>query len=263
LKTDPGGSLVKQENQMRFDPTPNENRLKRAAHAVMPYWRAVLLGLIAPLAACGPDRPLPIASVPTDYTARHPIILDTAPVGISIFASNGGIDSVTRAHLEAFAQASRQGASGIEILFPHGSINEAQQRHALPAIRGALAAAGAKGYLSVGVYPVIDASQAAPIRLSYRTLHARVANKCGEWPADLASGSTLDTWKNEPYWNMGCSYQQMYASQVSDPRDFLEPRATANGDVEMRIRAIGKVRAGSDPGTTWTTKNSSIGSVGN
>ena len=73
----------------------------------------------------------------------------------------------------------------------------------------------------------------------------------------------METLTNRPYWNMGCSYQNMLATQISDPRDLASPRAVANGDVEMRTRAIGKVRAGTDPGTVWITKNSSIGSVGN
>ena len=98
--------------------------------------------------------------------------------------------------------------------------------------------------------------------MSFSALRARVASNCGEWPDDLMSGSSLQTWNNKPYWNMGCAYQTMFAAQVSNSSDLVEPRATANGDVEMRTRAIGKIRAGSDPSTTWTTKNTSIGSVG-
>ncbi len=225
--------------------------------------RLLALAALLPLGACGTDRYLNTSSIPEDYNARHPIVLRDAPVGIEVFATAGKLDETARARVTALAGgAASEGEGGIEVLFPQGAVNEAQQRAALPAIRHALAAGGAKGYVSVGAYPVADPSLPAPVRLSYRAIRARVASQCGDWPADLASASTLETWKNRPYWNMGCSYQNMIASQVSDPRDLVEPRATGNGDVEMRIRAIGRVRQGSDPATSWTVKNSSIGSVG-
>ena len=91
---------------------------------------------------------------------------------------------------------------------------------------------------------------------------ARVAHQCGEWPRDLASGSTLETWKNSPYWNLGCSYQNMIATQLDDPRDLEAPRATSPSDIQMRTRAIAKVRQGADPATQWTDKSIGIGTVG-
>ena len=81
-----------------------------------------------------------------------------------------------------------------------------------------------------------------PEHMSFSALRARVASNCGEWPDDLMSGSSLQTWNNKPYWNMGCAYQTMFAAQVSNSSDLVEPRATANGDVEMRTRAIGKIK---------------------
>ena len=38
---------------------------------------------------------------------------------------------------------------------------------------------------------------------------------------------------------------------TSDPRDVATPRGETPPDVEMRIRAIGHVRKGDDPGTKW------------
>ncbi len=224
---------------------------------------ALLCGLL-PLGACSVDRAVTGSLIPEEYHARHPIILTEAPVSVEIFATNGGLDRTARDRVAVLARESQGDASaGFEVLFPQGAFNEAQQRAALPAIRGALASGGAKGYLGVGQYPVSNPSVASPIRVSYRALRAKVDSRCGEWPADLASGTSMETMTNRPYWNMGCSYQNMLATQISDPRDFASPRAVGNGDVEMRTRAIGKVRAGTDPGTVWITKNSSIGSVGN
>lgn len=55
----------------------------------------------------------------------------------------------------------------------------------------------------------------------------------------------------------------MLAAQVADPRDIAAPQGETPADAAMRMRAINNVRKGADPTTTWTTKNSSIGSVGN
>ena len=55
----------------------------------------------------------------------------------------------------------------------------------------------------------------------------------------------------------------MIATQVADPRDLVQSRASDPGDVAMRLRAIGDVRNGTDPGTGWATKNTAIGQVGN
>jgi len=67
----------------------------------------------------------------------------------------------------------------------------------------------------------------------------------------LASGSSVEGWKNEPYSNFGCATQSMIAAQVDDPRDFVQPRALGPSDVAMRTRAIEAVRNGQDPGTQW------------
>ena len=80
---------------------------------------------------------------------------------------------------------------------------------------------------------------------------AVVPTACGQWPEDLASGSSVEGWKNEPYSNFGCATQSMIAAQVDDPRDFVQPRALGPSDVAMRTRAIEAVRNGQDPGTQW------------
>jgi len=227
-------------------------------------WAAPLVALS--LGACGVDRAATgtIVSPSTDYTKTHPIQVSEGAITMDIFPGKGKMDRATDLRLKEFAQNYReQGLGQIEALFPAGSVDDARLRAALPEIRRSLAAGGAKGNISIGSYPVEPGDAAPPIRLAYRALKARVGNRCGEWPADLANGSTLEGWQNRPYWNFGCAYQSAFATQVADPRDFAAPRAEAPIDVEMRRRGIEKVREGADPGSTWKTTNSNIGGVGN
>ena len=54
----------------------------------------------------------------------------------------------------------------------------------------------------------------------------------------------------------------MLAAQVADPRDLTQGRAIDPPDVQMRMRAIGDVRNGADPGTNWKIQITPIGQVG-
>jgi pilus assembly protein CpaD len=131
---------------------------------------------------------------------------------------------------------------------------------AIAEVRRALLNAGLRGKIFVGSYVPPDRSLAAPIRLSFVGLKALVTTPCGQWPDDLASGSSLEGWKNESYANFGCATQSMLAAQVADPRDFVTARALDPSDVAMRTRAIEAVRNGEDPGTQWKdTKLNPIG----
>ena len=95
--------------------------------------------------------------------------------------------------------------------------------------------------------------------MTFVGLKAEVRTPCGLWPEDLASGSSVEGWKNEPYANFGCATQSVIAAQVDDPRDFVQSRALAPSDVAMRTRAIEDVRKGQDPGTAWSTNLTPIG----
>jgi len=223
-------------------------------------WAAPLVALS--LGACGVDREATgsIRSAAADYTQTHPIQLAEMPVTLNIFPGAGKMDRATSLRLKEFAENHRaQGVGQIEVLFPAGAIESARLHAALPEIRAALASGGAKGSLSVGEYPARPGGEASPIKLAYRALKARAGNHCGEWPDDLASASSLQGWQNRPYWNFGCAYQSAFANQVADPRDFEAPRAEAPVDVEMRRRAIEKVRQGADPGSSWKTTLEGVG----
>jgi pilus assembly protein CpaD len=196
----------------------------------------------------------------TDYHERHPIVLGQGVTTLDLFPAGGRLDSLTLDKLKGFAKRYQEfGASEIAILVPAGDPGSAR---AVPEIRRTLYADGLRGYVSVGSYPVEDRNLASPVRLVFRGLKARVADRCGQWPTDLASGSSIDGWKNESYPNFGCATQSALASQVDDPRDFVQARGSTPPDEEMRLRAIQAVRKGNDPGTDWKVQITPIGQVG-
>jgi pilus assembly protein CpaD len=227
-----------------------------------PMRRLLLIAALAApaLAGCAPDRVTKAPPMPSDYRARHPIVLTQAPITTDILASNGGLDARGREQVRAFAKEYRlSGGGNIAVQAPAGNHST---HAAVEGIRRELAAAGIRSGVSVSSYQPADPMLASPIRLSYMGAKAAVRSRCGEWPRDLASGSSIGGWENQPYWNHGCAYQQAFAAQVADPRDLAGPRAEGPSDVAMRIRAIGKVREGEDPGTEWKVENTSIGTVG-
>ncbi len=220
--------------------------------------------LMFPLAACGVNRVLPPPAVAYDYHDRHPIVVADAPISIDIFPNTGArLDSRTVSRIREFVtDYHRFGHGQVTLLAPNSGPNVARSRAGVEQVRHVLAAAGLNGSVFVGTYPVGDPSLAAPLRLSFIGIKAKVAGRCGEWPADLASGSSLEGWQNTTYWNFGCANQATLAAQVADPRDLVTPRAEDPGDIEMRMRAIGKVRIGEDPATKWEQKATSISTVG-
>ncbi|MBV8566882.1 MAG: CpaD family pilus assembly protein [Methylobacteriaceae bacterium] len=230
--------------------------------------RAGLLALMLPVAGCvtsGSDRIVATSVTPEDPRLRHPIALVEAPSSLDVFVAGppGQLDIRTADQIREFAAVARQTElTPIAVLLPRGSRHDWLARAAVPAIRRALVEGGARGYVNVGTYPVFDPALAAPVRLTFEAVKAKVATQCGQWPRDLASGSSIDGWENRPYWNYGCAAQSNFAAQVADPRDLVEPRPETPSDVEMRMRAIGNVRKGTDPGTTWTIRNSNLGAAG-
>jgi pilus assembly protein CpaD len=222
------------------------------------------LGFLA-LAGCANVDRMKTSSIPTDdYRNRHPILLSESSQKLDLFpaAEIQGLDPRSAAQVAQFGRLYRATGQGpVNVFVPTGGIGS-EPRDLIPAIRQALAQGGVKPQLVVNHYPVANASLASPVRLSFTGLKARVADPCGQWPSDLASGSTVDGWENKPYWNLGCASQTALAEQVADPRDLVGPRAEDPADTKMRSRAIESLRKGSDPTTDWKTKNTSISGIG-
>jgi pilus assembly protein CpaD len=196
-----------------------------------------------------------------DYHERYPIVLAQAPTTLDVFPVGGRIDSLSAAKVRSFAERYRAFGSGQMIILAPAGARETN-RTVIGEIRNTLYASGMRGYVSVGTYPVLDPTLASPVKLVFRGLKAEVPARCGVWPSDIASGTSIQGWKNESYENFGCATQATLAAEVDDPRDIEGQRASTPPDVEMRLRAIGAVRKGEDPGTNWKTQNTPIGTVG-
>ncbi len=220
-----------------------------------------LLCLLLPLAGCGTTERMAVSSIPLDdYRVRHPIVLAEEPRTLDIFVApaTGQFDRRSAAQLREFAGLYRKFGRGPITIMPPAI---PQATPPVGPVRDALYSAGAHMRTIVAPYPA-GPYLAAPVRLSFLGLKARVADRCGQWPRDLASGSSVDGWNNKPYWNFGCAYQSAFAAQVADPRDLVAPQGETPADTAMRTRAIESLRNGEDPGTKWILENSSISEVG-
>jgi pilus assembly protein CpaD len=226
-----------------------------------------MLGTAAALSGCASanvDR-TQTSSIPMeDYRVRHPIVLAEAPNWLDIFPAPAryGLDRRSYAQVVQYGRLYRSHGEGPIVAFVPEAGYGTANRGTIAAIRRALAVGGARAPLQVTSYPIANHDLASPIRLSFIGLKAKVADPCGQWPNDLASGSSLEGWQNKTYWNYGCAYQSMLAAQIADPRDLVGPRAEDAPDTEFRTYAIDQIRAGKDPSTTWKTNSTAISSVG-
>ena len=236
---------------------------KRAALLRSMLGLAALVVCAVPLAGCGGDRVIAESTTPPDYRVRHPIIVGEADYTLDLFPTgpSGGLDPRSVDRLRDFAQRYREiGHGQITVLMPTGGPYNPAESASLARIRQTFGPMGA--YVAVAPYPIADPTLAAPVRVSFEGVKARLPHRCGDWPNDLASGSTAQGWENKTWWNFGCANQNAMAMQVADPRDLAGPRGERPADTNMRIRAIEHVRKGDDPGTKWIVKNSNIGAVG-
>ncbi|MDJ1157644.1 CpaD family pilus assembly protein [Chelatococcus sp. SYSU_G07232] len=241
--------------------------MTKPATLLPPLRLAALAAVALPLAACGADRIVTGATMPQDYRERHPIALADAAKTLDVFVTRGhGLDPRQRGDLRDFAlDYRRTGKSGLTAYVPTGTGEDAAVASTLGAIRQTLSEAGVPGRsLAVASYRPADPALASTIRLSYRALQARVASQCGEWPADLAGGARLATWRNEPHWNLGCAYQANLAAQVADPLDLVRARPETRVDTAKRLNTIEKWRKSQDPSTQYkqdsTKINQAVGS---
>ena len=216
------------------------------------------------LGACAKqDRMTTGSVIPNDTRARHPVVLAQTPETLDLFiAGSAALDDRQRADVAAFAKRYKEaGAGEVQILLPRGWSQGGKVAAAVGAIRHTLAASGLRAPVSVGSYEIADPALAAPVRLAFSSLQARVATRCGEWPDDLGASASKGGWDNRPYYNLGCASQQNLAAQVADPRDLVRPRTLDPADVQMRTRAIGFVRRGEDPTTYWRNAPGPLGNV--
>ncbi|MDX7952766.1 CpaD family pilus assembly protein [Lichenihabitans sp. Uapishka_5] len=253
---------------MTHTPTPAHRGMLIPVRAMA---LATVLGaaLLASGCASPVDRAVAVAPVSEDYRQRHPVVLTDAPQRLDVFFVGGAgrLDHVQAQQLQSFARDYLSGGqSAIRISIPEGAVDRLAVERTLSAVRRELLRLGIRGGVSVSAYPVRDPAIASPLHLSFLTLQARPASRCGQWPDDLGSAS-LQTWSNRSYYNLGCASRATLAAQVADPRDLVTPHALDPTDVQLRTRAIQSLRgtadtSGIDPSTSWTNNPTAIGPAG-
>ena len=197
-----------------------------------------------------------------DVASRHPIAVRDENAVLTIPVASQ-LDAESRMKIATFASVWRQDRGRqIEMRMPTRGPHDKVTRAQFDRIRHQLVAEGVRGSVHLMRVPVI-AGEAPVILMRFTRIKADVVSRCGLWPDDLASASSLSGWDNEPYANFGCAYQTMMAVQTADPRDLAAMRAPSPIDGEMRARALGSIRRGQDPAVGWGTKAPGIGGAGN
>ncbi|MFG1298045.1 CpaD family pilus assembly protein [Xanthobacter sp. V13C-7B] len=197
---------------------------------------------------------------PSDYRERHPIELADEPTRLEVFPSrSAGLSPRQSADVIAFAHAFRaRTKSVLSIQVPVApSADPSQQPTSDPIVRATvhdlkrtLSSAGV-GSRSIHISQYPGHYSEAPIILSFVALTARVPNKCGQWPYDLAAGAGTQDWQNQTYWNFGCASQHNLAAQVADPLDLLRPQQSGPSDTVRSVADVNALRGAKDPSTTY------------
>lgn len=193
------------------------------------------------------------AEIPDNYEERHPIVLGDVSQTLDVFlVPSSGIDFRQAEDVRAFVKSFRANGKGAMVVaLPPGAPPVAVS-HTLKEIRR-VAGLGGMQVINGPTHPT-----AAAVRLSYAALDTKVVSKCGQWPYDMAGGTTTQGWTNRPYYNLGCSYQSMLAAQAANPIDHVRPRQEGPYDMERRLKDIKDVRDNKDPSTKWPTETSKI-----
>lgn len=217
---------------------------------------AALLAMGLGLSACASSmKPTQKAFAPDEHDLRHPIKLMQGQRHLDVFATGNTLDRRQLQDVQGFAREyAANGQGPLTAAVPQGPSGH----YTLSSIRHALASSGVRVPLQVVPYPADPAMGAAPVRLTFSRLQAKVASKCGLWPEDLAGGSSTDGWHNRPYHNFGCANQTMIAAQVANPLDLVRPRLEGPIDVAKRTRDIEALRKGEDPSTKWTKDDAKV-----
>jgi pilus assembly protein CpaD len=179
------------------------------------------------------------SSIPADYRQRHPIALTHANQTLDVFAGNSGhsLDYRQTEDVRAFAREYMTHGQGPLIAYlpvngPHAGLNS---------IRTALAGGGAAGRLQIAHYQS-EAGAAAPIRLAFAKLQAKVNSHCSYAYEEVVPTGFKENATNGQPNNFGCAYQKNVAAQVNDPRDFARSRQEGPIDSTKRLAGIEKIR---------------------
>jgi pilus assembly protein CpaD len=218
----------------------------------------LLAGLAVLVGGCAPDRAVTGSIYPHDYRVRHPIVLAEGARTLDVFVIGSGVvEGRQRDDVRAFvAEYRRSGQGPIVAQLPVGARTDGFAHRTLDSIRGLMDERGLGPVpLALSSYRVADPGVAAPVRLSFQRLQAKVATKCGQWPQDLGGSDPRVNYGNEPYWNLGCAAQANLAAQVADPVDLVRGRTETHGDTLRHVKDIQDLRDGKDPSTVYRQDN--------
>jgi pilus assembly protein CpaD len=227
---------------------PNLKRSLRVAVA--------LLGASAALGACThTDQDTVTGSIPIDYRARHPIVIQEANRTTEVFVgrARGGLTAAQRSDIAGLAETwLREGTGGIIIDMPVNTPNARVATDSLREIQAILTAGGVppRG-ITIRNYTPTDPRLFATIRVNYPRIMAD-AGPCGTWPEDLGpSIKNKGYLENRPYYNLGCASQRNLAAMVDNPSDLVQPRAETPALTSRRNIAFDKYRKGNPTGTVY------------
>ncbi len=229
------------------------------------------------LAGCKTAEPWTEPPYPSSFKERHPIELTDETKKLEVFPRSAyGLDQRQKADVTAFGRTYRQATKSrllINVPFPEQAANygkgpsgrpplQPAVRTTLEGVRKTLVSAGVdRRNIMIAYYPA--SYSAAPLTLSYDAFGAKVANECGLWPEDLATGGDPQGWWNESYWNFGCATQSNLAQQVADPVDLMRPRVETPTDIVRAVNNIEALRVDKDPSTNYSDADSVAEGVGN
>ena len=212
---------------------------------------AAAIGLA--LSACAPDRAVTGSLFPYDHDTRHPVVLADGRRTLDVFVGAGRLDSRQREDVMSFAiEYRRVGRGAILAQLPAGGTADAAALAVLDDIRATLGRGGIDAtLLTVSSYRVAAPGVAAPVRLSFVRMQAKVASECGLWPMDLGVSNLASDSRNEPHWNLGCATRANLAAQVADPVDLVRGRSEGPIEGSRRARVLKDLSTGKDPSIQW------------
>lgn len=178
-----------------------------------------------------------VGSTPKDYRTQHPIVVSQAEESEDLIVSKT-MNKMSFRHQNTatsfYGRFKQSGANTLRVVLPAGSHNEAAARRVAHDVIAHLKTLGLEeNQVSVSRYHASNHGDAATLRLSYDSITADVASKCGQWNEDLGR-----TTENQNYNNFGCSTQNNLAKMIANPADLLGPRGESEIDAGRRDNVI-------------------------
>lgn len=188
-----------------------------------------------------------VGSTPKDYRTQHPIVVSQNEVSEDLIVSRSMSKMSFRHENTAtsfYGRFKQSGAKTLRVVLPAGSHNEAAARRVGHDVIAHMKKLGLQAHqVAVSRYHASNHGDAATVRLSFDSITADIASKCGQWNEDLR-----ETSENQNYNNFGCSTQNNLAKMIANPADLLGPRGESEIDAGRRDNVINDWRGNGTPG---------------